>query len=192
MSWLDNLIKTNSVQKYAYIIKRFQDADDISADKLFQKRYNGFFRIRRNPEWQRQYYAMIQHYKQTNTVPDYKTILQELYKRTNRVEKSFASKALHILNHDLPILDSVVLGNFNLQTRLGSNCSPQARLAEVCDIYERLKNKIYEYRDSDEGEQRIKEFRAFVESLPANEDFDKDIARNISDTKIIDFYFWSK
>ncbi len=176
MSW----IKPDSVQKYTDIVTMY-DAVDILHDRDFQRRFNGFFRVRRNAEWQGHFYSTFAKYKNKNTIPTYRQILTDIYNKTNRVEKSFASKALHMLDKNLPILDSIVIKNLGLKDTTGRIKDPQQKIDRACALYEDIKSKIYAYRDSPNGQKRIQEFKDAM---------GKDILAHVTPTKIIDFYFW--
>lgn len=64
---------------YVKILKLSRDKSlDLSTDiDGFQKLFNGYYRIRRNEEWRKEYYNYFESVK-NNTDIDFKTIIDEL------------------------------------------------------------------------------------------------------------------
>ena len=104
--------KKRGVEKYAEIIKTFSLVN-VTADKEFQRKFNGFYRVRRNTEWQNAFYDIMERGKKEDWT--FESVLRELYDKTGRVEASFASKLIHTLNKDMPIWDQFVLQNLNFK-----------------------------------------------------------------------------
>jgi hypothetical protein len=47
------------LQRYSWIQNNVQSCD-VSKDKNFQTKYNGFYRVRRNAIWRSHYFALMQ------------------------------------------------------------------------------------------------------------------------------------
>lgn len=124
--------KKGAFDKYAKIAKTFK-AVDVSKNREFQKTYNGFYRIRRNVEWQTIYYSMMECCKDKKGT--FEELLGELYVKTGRVEASFVSKLLHTIDDKMPILDKFVLQNLNKKMPL---CSGEKKLEKCIALYEEI------------------------------------------------------
>ena len=107
--------KKRGVEKYAEIIKSFSLVN-VTTDKDFQRKFNGFYRVRRNSEWQNVFYDIMENGKTEDLT--FEGVLQQIYNKTGRVEASFSSKLIHTLNHNMPIWDQFVLQNLNLKIQV--------------------------------------------------------------------------
>ena len=81
--------KKRGVEKYADIMKAFLSVN-VATDKAFQRKFNGFYRVRRNEEWQGYYYSIMEQGKISEF--SFEQVLRELYVKTGKVEASFVSK----------------------------------------------------------------------------------------------------
>ena len=96
---------------------------DVSRDHDYQRRFVGFYRVRRDARWRDAFFQMLQSCKsQPLTI---EAVLHRLHEATGQVEASFASKLVATINPNLPVIDSVVLRNLGHQAsgqeRLGAN-----------------------------------------------------------------------
>lgn len=122
--------KKKAMHRYADIMAM---ADDPGS-AVFQKRYCGFYRVRRNAAWRSEYFRLMETLQQQGNA-SFAEILQQLYQSAGQVEASFSSKLLATLNDDMPIWDSMVLTA--LQLRLtGSRASE--RLANAVILYDQI------------------------------------------------------
>ncbi len=145
----------------------------VSSNREFQKRFNHFYRIRRNSEWQKHYYKLLQKHK--DKAPSFKFILQELQKRTGYVEASFSSKLVATIDSEKPVIDKFVLENANLVLPY-----PKARdrIDQIVQRYIDLE-KIYEnFLKTPSGESLVSMFKA------------KFPDAGITDIKMADLVFW--
>ena len=92
-------------QKTQIILEPYDVDADVSADRDFQHAYNGFYRVRRNEEWRKAFYALFEEVK--GREPSYEYILRALYEATGNVVVSFSSKMLATINADIPRWSSV-------------------------------------------------------------------------------------
>lgn len=76
-------------------------------DKIFQKSFNAFYRVRRNQVWQEKFYKLFDSC--VGACLSFENALDEIYKRTGRGECSFTRKMIHSCNIDEPIWDQNVL-----------------------------------------------------------------------------------
>ncbi len=104
------------IAQYLEIMELFSNTD-VSIDKDFQRRFNGFYRIRqRPPEWYEQYYAYMQSQKGQN--PTFSCVIRHLYSVLGRYEPSFSSKLVATIDVNSPVWDSVVLRYAGIKTPL--------------------------------------------------------------------------
>jgi len=100
------------LRKYCWIQEHLH-REDVSRSREFQKTYNGFYRVRRNAEWQDVYFNLMEMAK---TKPlDFSQIISDLRRKTGRLEASFASKLVATLHPDRPVIDRFVLEYFSLR-----------------------------------------------------------------------------
>ena len=124
--------KKRGVEKYADIMKAFPSIN-AATDKVFQRKFNGFYRVRRNEEWQAHYYTIMEQGKIRKL--SFEQILRELYIKTGKVEASFISKLLHTLNNELPIWDKFVLQNLGLKMPA---CQGEKKIECAIRIYQEI------------------------------------------------------
>lgn len=160
--------------RYARIIHRLGSVD-VSVDAEYQKDFNRYFRVRRNSEWQRIFYAELERLKSVGA--EFEPVLNYLYEETGLVEASFASKLVATVDPTKPILDSKVLAYLGL--RIGGS-SPERRLSAAVQAYHSIVEWYEAYLARPEAAENIKLFDSL---LP-------DYAW-VSDTKKIDFLLWS-
>jgi hypothetical protein len=106
-------LRKSHFERYSLLRARLQTSD-ITNDRDFQRTFNGLYRVRqRSTEWRRAYYSLMERSKR-NPTPDFAATLNEIYSATGRVEASFASKLVAIINPDFAVYDSVVAQNLCL------------------------------------------------------------------------------
>ena len=81
--------------KYEQIIRLVRKTD-VSSDMNYQRIFNGFYRVRRDAEWRKEYYDLFETVKDSN--PSFEFIIRTLYKTTGNIEASFSSKMLATIN----------------------------------------------------------------------------------------------
>ena len=162
-----------SFEKYAKILRNFKGIN-VETNRSFQKDFNGFYRVRRNPEWQKGYYAIMEKGK-TQTL-SFEQALYGIYNLTGRVEASFASKMIHTLNNDMPIWDKFVVQNLGLKMPI---CQGEKKIQESIFLYQKIINWYEKVLSTVEINKKIEEFD---EIFPEYKWFSK--------TKKIDFLLW--
>jgi hypothetical protein len=120
------------LSRYCWIQRRVAVCD-VTRDAEFQKRFNGFYRVRRGPAWRSSYYALMQSAKDEDV--EFPEALDRLHRATGMVEASFASKLVATLDPSKPVIDSVVLSHFGLRL---PHLHAIERQAKIVGIYRSL------------------------------------------------------
>ena len=189
--WWSDLQK--GVEAYSNIMGYLVHGGRGPLDSGFQKACNDFFQIRRMPEeWRTEFYGLFYDYwsQGQGKRPDFKTVLTDLHKwtcdpATRRTSKkyalqcSFTSKMVHMLNPDLPIWDSKVMG------KLSSFCGkysmkPANKLVSAPLVYKGLIDWYRAYLPTTNAKDIIAEFDLHFRTY----------ATKITPTKKIDFMLW--
>lgn len=138
----------------------------------FKTSYNGFYRVRRNLDFQKKYFQLMFHNARDS---QFENILDEIYKQTNRLEASFSSKLLHTINPEMPIWDTEVLKKLDVKV---PSYSATNRKAELIKCYKHIENWYKEKLTSSEGKLMMTLFDS------------KCGPTKITDLKKIDFMLW--
>ena len=165
--------KKRGVEKHADIMKAFSSIN-VTTDKAFQRKFNGFYRVRRNEEWQSHYYTIMEQGKIREL--SFEQILRELYIKTGKVEVSFVSKLLHTLNNELPIWDKFALQNLGLKMPA---CQGEKKIEYAIRIYQEI---IVWYKNALSMAEVNQKLLEFDQLFPEYEWFSK--------TKKLDFLLW--
>ena len=177
----DCLASAFHIEKYDYIIRSVADRN-FKATEEFRKTYNGFFRVRsRTEEWYDCYFRLLEEQKEKQR--SFSEILKLLYACNGKVEVSFASKLIAVVNPTKPIWDKYVIKNFGLEDRwrIANNKSPNERMKEADSIYNMIAEGYCAFRQTMQGKQCIDLFDTMLPEY-----------KHISDIKKLDFFIWSK
>ncbi len=113
---------------------------DVSHDAVFQGRFNGFYRVRRNADWRERYFRLMEESKAGGV--RFTHVLRTLHAATGQYEASFASKLVATLDPTQPVIDRFVLENFDLRLPYPYQKDRERRIlqvhAELCAKYEAL------------------------------------------------------
>lgn len=182
------LIKKLELDTYLKIVKYVQEDGEITGDsdeaKNFRKKYNAYFRVRRNEEWQQKYYEFMQKHR-TDENLQFEDVIKYLNENCETkngngcVEPSFASKLLAVINTSCPIWDSIVLENLNLKRYSNKGVD------KAIDGYKKLNDIYNEFINSEKGKEEIEKFKKYFRDFYSKID-------EISDTKIVDCLIWGK
>ena len=170
------LIRLLGMDKYKKIITMFNDKNiDLTSEK-FTKKFNAFYRVRRNKEWQKVYYDYFNKNRNNKDIT-FDEILDYMYENTkdHMIEASFCSKMLSTIRPDMPIWDQYVLKNLNIKID-----KTKDRREETKKAYNKIVEDVKEKMKNPEIKQMIKEFKEFFPDL------------KFSDTKILDFVLWNE
>lgn len=101
------------LRRYCWLQNNFINRN-VSIDREFQFRYSSFYRVRRNAQWRKKYFNLMESTKTIHNV-DFGYVLHWLFLNTGNLEASFASKLVATLNPDAPVIDRFVLANMDLR-----------------------------------------------------------------------------
>jgi hypothetical protein len=146
---------------------------DVSHDGEYQRRFNGFYRVRRHAQWRRAFFEVLESSKSAPV--SITVVLTRLHETTSRIEASFASKLVATIDPSQPVIDSVVLGNLGLRL---PNGEPAERIRRIAKLYDRLAHCFSQFLATAEGRQLIARFSAAYPAFP------------ISETKMLDLVLW--
>ena len=163
----------SGVQKYIIIMDWFNKTD-VTLDKEFQRKFNGYYKVRqRKPEFYEAYYSFMESKKGTDVT--FGEILNYFFKKLGRVEASFSSKLLATINPKKPIWDEFVLKNLGLKK---PSTYSKDRLSKIIDLYKSIENWYVDFFESEDADQII---RTFDIRYPNS---------GINNVKKIDFLLW--
>ena len=160
--------------QYKWIMDTLRKVD-VSTDREFQKRFNGFYRIRqRTPEFYDAFYKKMEASKE-GICPTFAEVLDYFWQRLHRIEASFSSKLVATINPDLPVWDKEVLKNLKLKKPIPTD---KNRLNKTKKLYDSIKDWYANHLTTEESKAQLSEFdNRFPNS-------------GISDTKKIDLVLW--
>lgn len=146
---------------------------DVATNREFQKKFNGFYRVRRGAEWQASFFELMEAAKRTGI--QFTDALRSINTTTGRIEASFASKLVATLDPSKPVIDKFVLQQFALQLPMYGVAN---RVERTIVLYHQLCDKYALFMNSPVGSQ-IRTM--FDERYPG---------ANITDLKKIDLVLW--
>jgi len=146
---------------------------NVTTDREFQRRFTAFYRVRRNSEWRREFFALMENSKSGGT--NFSEALQAIQCSTGRIEASFASKLVATLDPSKPVIDKFVLRCFKLRLPNGGFAD---REENTIDLYGQLCLKYDGFMASPDG---VKIRNMFDERYPN---------AKIMDIKKIDLVLW--
>jgi hypothetical protein len=142
------------LQKYTWLQAELHGRD-VSSDREYQIRFNGFYRVRRNITWQGAFFKILERGKTRGS--SFEDVLRMLHADTSRVEASFASKLTATIDPSKPVIDSIVLRNLGL--RLPSGQDTSRRLMGIIDLHCRLERHFSSYLNTENGRYLLTRFR---------------------------------
>jgi hypothetical protein len=161
------------LEQYLWLQSEVSQSDRFYEDKKFQKKYNHFYKVRRNSEWRTEFYSLMNQARIKQL--GFCKVLEILKKSTGRYEASFASKLIATFDTSKPIIDSVVLKNLSM--RLPS-ANANNRISKICKIYETLIECFENFLESDNGKYLVSEFKKKYPNA------------KISEVKMLDLVLW--
>lgn len=162
------------LRKYIDIMDMLHKVD-VSKDMGFQRRYNGFYKLRqRKPEFYKGYYEFMESNKKKDIC--FNETLRILYNEFGRIEISFSSKLVATINPRSPVWDEFVLKNLNLKKP--NYGSPETRINKAIEIYSKIQQWYSKFLITTEAKQWIELFDSRYPNT------------NITDVKKIDLILW--
>lgn len=154
------------------------------SNEEFQRKFTGFYRVRRNEKWRKAFFKEFENYSSQNA--DFEAILKKLWKNKDiqRLEASFASKMLHTICDQKPIWDSIVV-NYQLgiktpvKKQKATAADEENRFEKIVEIYGKICKGYKKLIKSETGTKIIKFFDG---TFGVSE---------ISEIKKIDFILWA-
>jgi hypothetical protein len=162
------------LERYAFTINHLGKVN-VQQDFAYQRTFNGLYGVRRNAEWRRHFYQILEQHKSSLDVR-FPAIVGEIFERTGRVEASFASKLIATIDPTKAIYDSVVRGNLGLPNRTSAG---HAKIEDVTRDYDAIQAHL----DALVTSAKFQELRQrFDREFP---DFNA-----FTDLKVLDFLIW--
>lgn len=173
-SQLDAALKrvAPGLEKYCWIQDQLLTRNVVT-DRDFQKRFAGFYRVRRNGAWRAAFFGILEDAKRSPI--SFAEALQLLRDATGQVEASFASKLVATVDPEQPLIDSVVVGNLGLRVPKANGAN---RVAQLVELHQNLAAAYAAYLSSEDGRRLV---RAFKGRYPA---------RKVSELKMLDLVLW--
>ena len=162
------------LKKYQYLRQRLF-AVNVSADREFQRAFNGFFRMGRRSElFYTDFYRYLEQHKISGV--SFSDALTFLYEKHGRLEMSFVSKMVALVDPSYPIWDSIVTkGHFGI---VAPYASEKDRLQKGIAKYEMYCRQYYTYLETESAKKQL----ALFETMFPNTD--------LSEVKKLDFMLW--
>jgi len=163
--------------KYLCIQAVVQGGTDLKQDPVFQKKYNGFYRVRRNEKWRKEYFKLLDHERQQkkSVRRSFLEVLEKIESQTKKVEASFASKLVATVDPLQPVIDSVVLANVG--ARLPQRNKPE-RVQMIGALHKQLAECYRAYLLSENGKFLVTSFK------------NRYPKAKISEVKMLDLVIW--
>ncbi len=169
----DRLASSFGLDTYEQIM-RSVNAIDVSTDVAFQRLFNGFYLVRRNGTWRKEYYDLFESKKDLH--PSFEEIITVLHAKTGKIEASFSSKMIATLNPEMPIWDQFVLKNLGLEL----TGTEEERLHHAIALYKEIQSWYADYLGTDDARECLAEFDRILPKYSW-----------LSDVKKIDCFLWS-
>lgn len=146
---------------------------NATVDERFQTDYNYYYKVRRNRNWRRNYFDILEANKSRSI--GFEEVFNEIFERTGCVEASFASKLVATINPDLPVIDRFSLKNAGLTL---PHYTHENRRVIIVSRYEALTQYVRTFERSMSGKYLKRQFTL------------RYGGRGITVTKMIDFVLW--
>lgn len=145
----------DGLAKYLRLQFKATTAPGFHSHPEFQRKFNGFYRVRRAAEWRAAFFALLgrTHREQL----EFHAVLELLRAATNRYEASFASKLFATVNPSAPVIDSVVLKNLGLRI---PPASASNRAAGILRLHNEISRQFAEFLTTQNGKYLVQKFDA--------------------------------
>ena len=166
-----------NLSAYDYL-QRSLRSTNVFDDKEFQRRFNGFYRMRqRKREWYDYFYLTLENVKFDREIT-FEGILRRTFENMGRVEPSFSSKMLATVRPDMAVYDSYLRDNLSIIVPKQFQ-RPEIRIDGFIAAYDQLQERMLELI----GDPRFNELRTrFDLCLPKYSHF--------TDMKKMDLILW--
>ncbi len=161
-----------ALERYNYIMSNFQKTD-VSSDIEFQRKYNGFYKMRqRSSDYYQTYFSFMEQKKSTGV--SFEDTLKQLSK-LGRIEMSFSSKLVATIDPTKPVLDEFVLKNLGLSKPKSYS---KNRIEQTIELYNKIEKIYTDFLFTNEGKDLLSEFDRFFPGT------------DLTDTKKLDLMLW--
>jgi hypothetical protein len=160
------------LEQYLWLQKN-RGNGDLQWNLEFRRRFNRFYRVRRNKEWQDKFYGLLESGKEK--VVSFPEVFAALHRATGRHEASFASKLLATLDPRMPVIDSIVLKNLGMRLPAAGS---KDRAARICQLHLSLSSCFIGYLATQDGRYLVNRFR------------EKYLCGDVTEVKMLDFVLW--
>jgi len=164
---------TKSLATYLWLMEQLHLVD-VSTDITYQKKFKGFYKVRRKQAFCDVYFNILEKNKRNQNLR-FEEVLLSL-QSTGRIEASFTSKLLATINPLLPVLDKEVL--IHLTGSLAMSASTGDPLKDCAIKYKSMVSYYREFIKAEEGKVILNSFQEKHPDAP------------ITDLKKIDFVLW--
>ena len=112
---LDRLTKVETALGQYDYLQRSLSACDVVTNREYRTAFNRYYRMRqRRPRWYEVFFSILEREKRSDAV-SFRIVLEEILRKTGRLEASFGSKLIATINANLPVWDQHVLDNLGLK-----------------------------------------------------------------------------
>jgi hypothetical protein len=161
--------------QYLWLQREVRDRAKFHESADFRRRFNHYYRVRRDTNWQRSFYSLLARARRESMTFD--AILDDLLVTTGRFESSFASKLYATVEPTAPVIDSIVLKHLGL--KLPYAHTPD-RFAAICRLHSEMSTLFEDFLRTPAAAYLVLRFsQAFPEAADA-----------ITAQKKLDFVLW--
>ncbi|MGF6808569.1 hypothetical protein OKW30_003695 [Paraburkholderia sp. Clong3] len=139
----------------------------------FQRRFNDFYKVRRNDDWRNAYYQLL--VSKLHTGVDFHDALKSMLDSIAQYEASFVSKLVATIHPSKPVIDGWVLKNVGLKLPAAY---ARNRFSGICDVYASLELEFKAFLASVRGRFLVSKFREFYPDA------------DVTDVKMLDLVLW--
>ncbi|MDD6194194.1 MAG: hypothetical protein PUB19_04755 [Lachnospiraceae bacterium] len=170
----ERLASSLGLDKYRYIMEQVRTTN-VTVDSDFQRKFNGFYLVRRNEAWRKAFYEYFESVK--NSTPTFADIITYLYECTGNIEPSFSSKMLATILPEKPIWDRYVVQNLDMHL---TGATQEEKLKNAIALYDDMEKWYADFVETGKGKECISEFDRVLPDY-----------KGISAIKKIDCILWS-
>lgn len=159
--------------QYLWLQSQVAVSGSFPEDMGFRRRFNRFYRVRREAAWRDAFYRIMARAKRDQL--QFQAVLDLLREATGRLEASFTSKMIATLQPSKPVIDSVVMRN------LGMRLPPPTasdRVAKICKLHQRLEQMFTVFLHTEDGAYLVAAFNRMYPNAM------------ITDEKKLDLVLW--